>query len=162
MKVLSFFKALIPVYGRPERFRVYLRLREFFRKKKMFFLGKCLKHHFLSKYGCELGVTAEISPKTQFMHTTGVVIGDGCLVEEGVKIYSSVVLGRKNIQSEDDYPKILKNAILCTGATLLGKITVGENAMIGAQSLVLCDVEPNSLYVGSPARKIKELDSQIE
>ena len=78
----------------------------------MFFLGKCLKHHFLSKYGCELGVTAEISPKTQFMHTTGVVIGDGCLVEEGVKIYSSVVLGRKNIQSEDDYPKILKNAIL--------------------------------------------------
>lgn len=33
---------------------------------------------------------------------------------------------------------------------------------VGAQSLVLCDVEPNSLYVGSPARKIKELDSQIE
>ena len=137
---------------------LYLRLREFFRKKKMYFFGKCLKLHLLSKYGCELGITASISPKVQFMHTVGVVIGDGCVLEEGVKIYSNVVLGRKNIQREDDYPIIRKGVTLCTGATVLGKITVGENTIIGAKTLVLFNVDANSIYAGSPAKKIKEVE----
>lgn len=88
------------------------------------------------------------------MHTVGVVIGEGCIIEDGVIIYSNVVLGRKNIYV-DSYPYIKKNVTLCTGVCVLGDVTIGENCVIGAKSLVLQNCDSNSIYVGSPCKKIK-------
>ena len=88
------------------------------------------------------------------MHTVGVVIGEGSVIEGGVIIYSGVVIGRKDI-SMPHYPIVRRNAILCTNCSLLGGITVGENCIIGAHSLVINDCESNATYVGSPAIKIK-------
>ena len=87
------------------------------------------------------------------MHTVGVVIGEGCVIEDGVVIYSGVCLGRKNINM-DEYPVIEKNTVLCTGSIVLGNIIVGENCTIGANSLVLKDCLPNGIYVGCPAKRI--------
>lgn len=148
-------EACIPLYGAGARFRIYLRLREYFRKNKMGFLGQCLKVHLQRNYGCELSVKAVISPKCSFMHTSGVVIGDGCVVESGVVIYSGVVLGRKDIFKDDDYPTIEENVVLSTGAAVLGKCNVGRECIIGAQALVLSNCEPGGVYVGSPAVKVK-------
>lgn len=144
----------IPLYGSGVRFRCYLRLREFFRKHELWFFATCLKSLLQYKYGCEISIHAQISVKAQFMHTVGVVIGEGSIIEEGVIIYSGVVLGRKDI-SKPYYPIVRKNAILCTNCSLLGGITIGENSIIGAHSLVIDDCESNSTYVGSPALKIK-------
>ena len=149
------FEVCIPLYGAGVRFRVYLRMREFFRKHNMVFMGMCLKVHLQRKYGCELSINADISPKASFMHTTGVVVGEGCTIKPGVIIYSGVVLGRKDISKEDDYPTIEENVVLSTGATVLGKCTVEKGCIIGAQSLVLEDCEQGGLYVGSPAVKKK-------
>lgn len=87
------------------------------------------------------------------MHTVGVVIGEKCVIEDGVIIYSGVVLGRKDIRIEA-YPHIKRNVILYTGVNVLGGITIGENCIIGAKSLVLKDCDSNSIYIGSPAKKI--------
>ena len=87
------------------------------------------------------------------MHTVGVVIGEGCVIEDGVIIYSDVVLGRKDIKI-DAYPYIKKNTILCTGACVLGGVIVGENCVIGAKSLILKDCIPNSTYIGCPGQKL--------
>lgn len=153
-KIRSAIDAMIPWYGAGARFRLLLRLREFCRIHNLLLLGKCVKAHLQYKYGCELSVGASISPKASFMHTVGVVIGDGAVVSEGVIIYSGVVLGRKNID-QNSYPTIGRNAVLCTGATILGDVQVGEEAVIGAKALVLEDVRPGETIVGIPGEPIK-------
>ena len=144
---------LLPYYGKGARFRALLRLRIICQKFNLHFIAVCIKGYLQNHYGCEISINAIISTRAQFMHTVGVVIGEGSVIEDGVKIYSGVVLGRKDIGVEA-YPYIKKNAILCTGACLLGGITVGENCIIGAKSLVLYDCSHDSTYVGIPAKKV--------
>lgn len=131
-----------------------MRLREYFRKHEFWFLATCLKSLLQHKYGCEISIHAKISIRAQFMHTVGIVIGEGCIIEDDVILYSNVVLGRKSIY-EASYPIIRRGVTLCTGSTILGNITIGEHTVIGANSLVMTDCKPNSVYVGSPSRKIK-------
>ncbi len=154
MKIRPIFEALIPWYGAGARFRFYLRLREFYRRHHMAFLGQCLKSHLQYKYGCEISVNARISPAVSFMHTVGVVIGEDVVIEPGVIIYSGVCLGRKDI-TKQEYPVIKSGALLCTGSSVLGRVTVGENAVIGAHALVLSDCIKGGVYAGSPAKLIK-------
>lgn len=148
-----FIQALIPYYGKGVRFRIMLRLRRFCQIYNLSFLALCIKGYLQNHYGCEISVNAIISTKVQFMHTVGVVIGEGCVIEDGVIIYSDVVLGRKDIKI-DAYPYIKKNTILCTGACVLGGVIVGENCVIGAKSLILKDCIPNSTYIGCPGQKL--------
>ena len=154
-KLKVFLELFIPLYGGGARFRVCLRLREFFRIHKMTFGAICIKSYLQKRYGCELSINAKISPKAEFMHTVGVIIGEGVVVSAGVKLYGNLTLGRKDVFDEDAYPYICENVILSTGCTVLGKVVVGERAAIGAQSLVIKNVEPDSVYVGSPAKRIK-------
>ena len=145
----------IPLHGQGVRLRACLRLREFFRIHHWTFLNTCLKNYMLNKWAMELGISAEISPKVLFMHTTGVVIGDGTVLKNGVKIYSHVVLGRKNVENINDYPVVEENCILGTGCRVLGAVTIGAGAIIGANAVVLSDCESGGTYVGIPARRIK-------
>lgn len=155
MRARAVLQAMIPWYGAGARFRFYLRLREFYRKHHMFFLGQCLKSHLQFKYGCELSINAAISPAASFMHTVGVIIGEGVVIEPGVIIYGGVCLGRKDILKNDDYPIIKEGAILCTDSTVLGRVVVGERAVVGAKSLVISDCIRGGVYVGIPAKLIK-------
>lgn len=83
--IKSILIALIPFYGDGYRFRLLLRLREYCRVKGYTVASVCLKNYMLHKYGCELSIRAKISPKAMFMHTTGVVIGDGSVIRGGGK-----------------------------------------------------------------------------
>lgn len=152
MNILSVLKACVPLYGDGYRFRALLRLREICRQRKITWLAICVKNYFLHKFGCELHIDAKISTKVMFMHTTEVVIGGGAIIEDGVKIYSGVVCGRKDVMNEDDYPIIRKNAVLGAGAKILGRIEIGENAIVGANSVVLTDVDAG-VWCGIPAEK---------
>lgn len=155
MKITNIFLCFIPYYGKAVRFRLCLRLREFFRIHNFVFGAICLKNYMQSKYGCELGIDAKISTKVEFMHTVGVVIGNGVVIHEGVKIYSSVVCGRKDINLENDYPTIMKNAVLCTGVKVLGNVTIGEGVIIAASSVVLADCN-EGIWGGIPAKLLKK------
>lgn len=152
----SILMLLVPGFGAGYRFRLFLHLREFYRRHNFKWLGTCLKNKLLKNYGCELSINAFISPKVQFMHTTGVVIGDGVEIGDGTKIYSNVCLGRKNIEVEDDYPKIGKNCVLSTGVKILGKIVIADDTVIGANSVILRDIlDSGCTYVGIPGRRVK-------
>lgn len=154
MSISSFIYALIPLYGAGVRLRIYSRLREFFRRRQWIFLGQCLKSLIQYKYGMEISVNAIISPKVQFMHTVGTVIGEGVVVKENVVLYSGVTLGRKDITKNDDYPYIEEGVILSTGCSVLGKVKVGKNVIIGAHSLLIKDAI-GGIYAGVPAKRIK-------
>jgi len=92
-------------------------------------------------------------------HPIGIVIGEGAVIGKDVTIYQNVTLGRSN-NNVSAYPSIGDNATLYSGATILGDVTVGEWAVVGANSTVLLDVPARATVVGSPARVIAIADAQ--
>lgn len=121
----------------------------------MLFLGECLKSYIQSHYGMELSTGATISPKVKFMHTVGIVVGEGCVVCEGVTFYSNVTLGRKDIYKEE-YPTIGENCVLCTGCSILGGVKIDKDSIVGAHALVISDLIGGGTFVGVPARRISK------
>jgi UDP-2-acetamido-3-amino-2,3-dideoxy-glucuronate N-acetyltransferase len=94
---------------------------------------------------------------------SGVFLWDGVVVEDEVFIGPNVTFVNDKFPRSKQYPEsfqktvIKKGASLGANATILGGITIGENAMIGAGSVVTKDVPANTLWVGNPARQIKHI-----
>ena len=84
-------------------------------------------------------------------HATGVVIGETAIVGSDVTIYQGVTLGGTGKGHGKRHPTVCDNVFIGNNANILGNITVGENSRVGAGSVVLTDVPPNSTVVGVPA-----------
>jgi len=84
-------------------------------------------------------------------HATGVVIGETAIVGSGVTIYQGVTLGGTGKGHGKRHPTVCDGVFIGNNANVLGNITVGENSRVGAGSVVLTDVPPNSTVVGVPA-----------
>jgi serine O-acetyltransferase len=105
--------------------------------------------------GIEIHPGARIGKNVIIEHGMGTVIGETAEVEDCVVILHGVTLGAKNIRDAargKRHPTIKHGATLCAGVQVVGAITVGEGAMIGANSVVLSDVPANSVAAGVPAR----------
>lgn len=117
----------------------------------------CRINFFLT--GAEIDPAAEIGPGCHIWHTAGVTIGRGVKVGRNAWILHNVTLGGRGASpfnlGEEGYPEIGDNVILYTGVTVIGKVRVGDNAVIGAHSLVITDIPPGCLAAGIPARVIK-------
>jgi serine O-acetyltransferase len=84
-------------------------------------------------------------------HATGVVIGETAIVASDVTIYQGVTLGGTGKGHGKRHPTVCDGVFIGNNANVLGNITIGENSRIGAGSVVLDDVPPNSTVVGVPA-----------
>ncbi len=84
-------------------------------------------------------------------HATGVVIGETAIVGSDVTIYQGVTLGGTGKGHGKRHPTVCDRVFIGNNANILGNITVGENSRVGAGSVVLTDVPPNSTVVGVPA-----------
>lgn len=84
-------------------------------------------------------------------HATGVVIGETAIVGSDVTLYQGVTLGGTGKQHGKRHPTICDNVFIGNNANVLGNISVGANSRVGAGSVVLNDVPPNSTVVGVPA-----------
>jgi serine O-acetyltransferase len=90
-------------------------------------------------------------------HGVGVVVGETAVIEDDVLIYQGVTLGGVNLEKDvKRHPTIKSGAVISAGAKVLGNITIGKNAKIGANSVVIKDVPDNSTAVGIPARVISK------
>lgn len=87
-------------------------------------------------------------------HGTGVVIGGTAIVGDNVTIYQGVTLGGTSLQHVKRHPTLGNNVTVGSGAAILGDITIGDNSKIGANSVVVKDVPPNSTVVGIPGRVV--------
>ena len=105
-------------------------------------------------FGVDIHPAAEIKGGVMIDHATGVVIGETAEIGSNVSIFQGVTLGGKGNEAGDRHPKIKSGASIYASSTLLGNITVGENSVIAAGSLVLKDVEPNVTVAGIPAKII--------
>lgn len=112
---------------------------------------------WLESYGIYISSNAAIGPGLRLPHPTSIVIGDGVEIGENVTIYQGVTLGGRIIGDwkKRNYPKIADNSVIFAGAVIVGKVKIGRNCIIGANSVVTGDVPDNSTAVGAPARVVK-------
>jgi serine O-acetyltransferase len=101
--------------------------------------------------GVDIHPAALLGRRLFIDHATGVVIGETAIVGSDVTIYQGVTLGGTGKGHGKRHPTVCDGVFIGNNANVLGDITVGENSRVGAGSVVLSDVPPNSTVVGVPA-----------
>jgi serine O-acetyltransferase len=105
--------------------------------------------------GIEIHPSARIGRGLFIDHGTGVVIGETAELGEDVTLYQGVTLGGTGFATGKRHPTVQDNVTIGSGAKLLGPITIGHGAKIGANSVVITDVPPNSTVVGNPGHPVR-------
>lgn len=136
---------------------IYHRICHNLYKKNRITLSRMISQRARRITGIEIHPGAKIGEKLFIDHGMGVVIGETAEVGRNVLIYHGVTLG--GVGGDKDakrHPTIEDDVIIGAGAKILGPITVGKGAKVGANSVVLKDVPPYSIAVGAPARIINK------
>jgi len=105
--------------------------------------------------GIEIHPAARIGEGLFIDHGSGVVIGETAEIGSDVTLYQGVTLGGTGFATGKRHPTIEDNVTIGSGAKLLGPITIGHGAKIGANSVVITDVPPNSTVVGNPGHPVR-------
>jgi serine O-acetyltransferase len=104
--------------------------------------------------GIEIHPGARIGRRVFIDHGMGVVIGETAIVGNDVTLYQGVTLGGTGKEKGKRHPTVRDGVFVGNNANILGNITIGENSRVGAGSVVLRDVPPNSTVVGVPAHVV--------
>jgi len=112
--------------------------------------------------GIEIHPAAEIGRGLFIDHGAGVVIGETAAIGDNVTLYQGVTLGGTGFATGKRHPTVQDNVTIGSGAKLLGPITIGHGAKIGANSVVITDVPPNSTVVGNPGHPVRVDGRRVE
>ncbi|AGX02145.1 MULTISPECIES: serine O-acetyltransferase [Bacillaceae] len=123
-------------------------------KRKFYFWARVVSQISRFFTGIEIHPGAKIGRRFFIDHGMGVVIGETCEIGDNVTVFQGVTLGGTGKEKGKRHPTIKDNALIATGAKVLGSITIGENSKVGAGSVVLRDVPPNSTVVGIPGKVV--------
>lgn len=128
------------------------RVSHFLWNKHLYFLARLLSHISRMLTGIEIHPGAKLGRRVFIDHGSGVVIGETAEVGDDVLIYMGVVLGGTALEKVKRHPTIENDVVIGSGASVLGPITVGRGAKIGAGSVVIRPVPPGATVVGVPAK----------
>ena len=137
------------------------RIANFFSKAGFALIARIVSQFSRFLTGIEIHPAAKIGKNFFIDHGMGVVIGETSEIEDNVTLYHSVTLGgiSPSINSGEQrgvkrHPTLKNNVVVGSGAQVLGPVTVGENARVGANAVVVRDVPPNAIMVGVPAKNV--------
>ena len=123
--------------------------------KKHYFLARWVSQRAVRKTGIEIHPGAKIGKGLFIDHGSGVIIGETAELGDNVTLYQGVTLGGTGKEKGKRHPTLGDNVMVSAGAKVLGSFKIGENSKIGAGSVVLNEVPPNSTVVGVPGRVVK-------
>lgn len=129
--------------------------------KKHYFLARWISQRAARKTGIEIHPGATIGKGLFIDHGSGVIIGETTVIGNNVTLYQGVTLGGTGKEKGKRHPTLKDNVMVSAGAKILGSFTIGENAKIGAGSVVLEEVPPNCTVVGVPGRIVRMGDQKI-
>lgn len=133
---------------------IFYRIAHLLHKVGVFFLPRFISHLARFLTGIEIHPGALIGKGVFIDHGMGVVIGETAVVGDYCLLYQGVTLGGTGKDSGKRHPTLNRNVTVGAGAKILGNINIGSNARVGAVSVVLKDIPPNSTVVGIPGRII--------
>ena len=114
--------------------------------------GRFLSHVGRFMTGIEIHPGARLGPGLFIDHGMGVVIGETAEVGENVSLLQGVTLGGTSLKKEKRHPTLGNNVVVGAGAKIIGAFMIGDGSRIGAGSVVVREVPPNSVVVGVPGR----------
>lgn len=132
---------------------LFYRLAHFFWEKNWRLLARLISQIGRFFTGVEIHPGAKIGKNFFIDHGMGTVIGETAIIGDNVTMYHGVTLGGISSKGGKRHPTIEDNVIIGSGAQILGPITVGKNAKIGANATVVKDVSSNTTVVGVAAHK---------
>jgi len=122
--------------------------------RRLFLLSRLVSQISRLLTGIEIHPGAIIGEGVFIDHGAGVVIGETCEIGDNVVIYQGVTLGGTGKDIGKRHPTIGNNVVIGAGSAVLGPITIGHSSKIGAGTVALRDVPPNSTVVGERGRDI--------
>ena len=150
------FKALF-CYFIDNSFRVQCKVRRLLQYRNKYFKAFAIQR-LEKKYSIKIGSCCYIGDRFHIHHYNGIVIGERVIIGSDCQIFEQVNLGLKN----NGYPIVGDNVVLYPGCKIVGKIQIGDNAVVAPNSVVISDVPENAVVSGIPARIIKWRDENCE
>ena len=129
--------------------------------KGHYFRARWISQRAAHKTGIEIHPGAKIGKGLFIDHGTGVIIGETTVIGDNCTLYQGGTLGGNGKETGKRHPTLGNNVMVSAGAKILGSFTVGDNSKVGAGSVVLEEVPPNSTVVGVPGRIVKRRDDKL-
>ncbi len=123
---------------------------------RLYWLGRLFSHIGRFLTGIEIHPGATIGNRVFIDHGMGVVIGETAVIGDDCTLYHGVTLGGTSWNKGKRHPTLEQGVVIGAGAKVLGPITIGKNAKIGSNAVVVKDVPENATAVGIPARILEE------
>ncbi len=128
---------------------------------KLYVLARFISHLGRFFSGIEIHPGAKIGKNLFIDHGLGVVIGETAEVGDNVTLYQGVTLGGTSLQDDKRHPTLKNNVIVGAGAKILGPIEIGENVLVGSNSVVVKPVPDNTTVVGIPAHIVPKKEQEF-
>lgn len=129
---------------------------------RLYWLGRLFSHIGRFLTGIEIHPGATIGRRFFIDHGMGIVIGETAIIGDDCTIYHGVTLGGTSWNKGKRHPTLEDGVVIGAGAKVLGPITIGKNAKIGSNAVVVKDVPQNATAVGIPARILEEEKAKAE
>lgn len=129
--------------------------------KGHYFRARLISQRAVRRTGIEIHPGAQIGKGLFIDHGNGVIIGETTIIGDNCTLYQGVTLGGTGKEQGKRHPTLGNNVMVSAGAKVLGSFKIGDNSKIGAGSVVLEEVPPNSTVVGVPGRVVKRSDAVL-
>lgn len=130
------------------------RIAHAFYNKRLFFIARVISQVSRFITGIEIHPGAKIGRRLFIDHGMGVVIGETCEIGDNVTLFQGVTLGGTGKEKGKRHPTVKDNALISTGAKVLGSLKIGKSSKIGGGAVVIKDVPDHSTVVGVPGKVV--------
>lgn len=126
-------------------------------------LFRLILRHYQFKYGISIHHTTEVGHGLYIGHFGGIIVNPSAKIGSNVNLSPNILIGQKFNKSTEtfEFPVIGDRVYIANGAKILGGINVGNDAVIGLNTLVMHDVKENEVVVGQPAKVISKEGSAL-